>query len=76
MAHDAEVLIFDEPTSGLDYGNMRRVVDVLKYLSGKGKIVFVITHDFELLSRACARVLTLDGGKITGDSSLRGKNPH
>jgi energy-coupling factor transport system ATP-binding protein len=74
MSHDAAVLIFDEPTSGLDFGNMRRVVDMLKHLSGKGKAVFVITHDFELLARACTRVIVLDGGKITSDSSLHAEN--
>jgi energy-coupling factor transport system ATP-binding protein len=74
MAHDAAVLLFDEPTSGLDFGNMRRVVDVLKRLSADGKIVFVITHDFELLARACTRVLVLDSGKITNDSSLLAEN--
>jgi energy-coupling factor transport system ATP-binding protein len=74
MAHNAAVLIFDEPTSGLDFGNMRRVVDVLKQSADDGKIVFVITHDFELLIRACTRVLMLDRGKITSDSSLHAEN--
>jgi energy-coupling factor transport system ATP-binding protein len=74
MAHNAAVLIFDEPTSGLDFGNMRRVVDVLKRLSENGKIVFIITHDFELLARVCTRVLILDCGKITSDSSLHAEN--
>jgi energy-coupling factor transport system ATP-binding protein len=74
MAHDAAVLIFDEPTSGLDFGNMRRVVDVLKQLSGEEKAVFVITHDFELLTRACTRVLTLDSGKIISDTPLSAEN--
>ena len=70
MAHDAQVLVFDEPTSGLDFANMCRVVDILKQLSENNKIVFVITHDFELLSRACTRTITLDDGKITDDSPL------
>jgi energy-coupling factor transport system ATP-binding protein len=75
MAHNAAVLIFDEPTSGLDFGNMSRVVDALKILSESGKIIFVITHDFELLARVCTRVLMLNRGKITGDSSLHAENP-
>lgn len=70
MAREAEALIFDEPTSGLDFGNMRRVADALKQLAEGGRTVFVITHDFELLARACTRILMLDGGKITGDIPL------
>jgi energy-coupling factor transport system ATP-binding protein len=67
MAHDAEVLIFDEPTSGLDFANMCRVVEVLNQLSRQGKLLFIITHDYELLLRACTRALVLDGGRITRD---------
>jgi energy-coupling factor transport system ATP-binding protein len=70
MAQDARILIFDEPTSGLDFANMRRVADVLKRLAEGGKIVFVVTHDFELLARACTRAVTLDGGQITSDAPL------
>ena len=74
MAHDAKVLIFDEPTSGLDFANMCRVVEVLKQLAESGKIIFVITHDFELLARACTRVFLLDGGKIASDCPLDAEN--
>jgi len=70
MANDAQVLIFDEPTSGLDFANMCRVVEVLKQLAESGKIIFVITHDFELLSRACTRAVLLESGRITDDSPL------
>jgi energy-coupling factor transport system ATP-binding protein len=70
IAHNAAVLIFDEPTSGLDFGNMCRVSDVLKQLSADGKIIFVITHDFELLNRVCTRILILDGGKVHDDTPL------
>ena len=73
MAHDAQVIIFDEPTSGLDFANMCRVVEVLKQLSASGKMIFVITHDFELLVRACTRILMLNDSKITHDSPLNAK---
>ena len=70
MAHDAQVIIFDEPTSGLDFANMCRVVEVLKRLAESGKVIFVITHDFELLARACTRAVLLENGKIANDSPL------
>ena len=73
MVHDAQVLIFDEPTSGLDFANMCRVAAVLKKLSDSGKIIFVITHDFELLACACTRILMLEDSKIMSDSPLNAK---
>jgi energy-coupling factor transport system ATP-binding protein len=70
MAHEAQILIFDEPTSGLDYGNMRRVVAVVEQLRAEGKIIFIITHDYELLLAACTRALLLEDGSIQDDFPL------
>lgn len=44
-----DIIIFDEPTSGLDYDSMVRVCGILKELAGLGKIIFVVTHDYELI---------------------------
>jgi energy-coupling factor transport system ATP-binding protein len=74
MAHDARVLIFDEPTSGLDYGNMRRVVAVIEQLRAEGKVVFIITHDYELLFAACTRVMIAADGRIKSDFPLTEEN--
>jgi energy-coupling factor transport system ATP-binding protein len=74
MAHEAQVLIFDEPTSGLDYGNMQRVVAVVGRLRAEGKVIFIITHDYELLLAAATRVLVLDGGTLTADFPLTEEN--
>lgn len=70
LAHDARVLIFDEPTSGLDYGNMRRVCKVVEDLRRQGKIIFIITHDYELLLQACTRVIELKEGRVVKDLPL------
>jgi energy-coupling factor transport system ATP-binding protein len=74
MAHEAEVLIFDEPTSGLDYQNMRRVIAVIERLRVEGKIIFIITHDYELLLAACTRALILERGGIKSDFPLTAEN--
>lgn len=70
MAQDSKVLIFDEPTSGLDFRNMQRVCDTLEQLQKKNKIIFIITHDYELLLSACTRVIELDGGNVVKDVPL------
>lgn len=57
---EKEILIFDEPTSGLDYDGMIRVSKLLKMLSKENKIIFVVTHDDELLHEVVDRVIQLE----------------
>ena len=55
----ARALLFDEPTSGLDLDNMRRLARTMRELADEGRAVVVATHDPELLSEACDRIITL-----------------
>ena len=32
-----------------------------------GKIIFIVTHDYEFVCRTCTRVLHLDDGRIQDD---------
>ena len=48
-----KLLIFDEPTSGLDFRHMCQVTEWMKQLAQRGYILFVVTHDYEFLNRAC-----------------------
>lgn len=48
-----KLLIFDEPTSGLDFRHMCQVTEWMKRLAQQGYILFVVTHDYEFLNRAC-----------------------
>lgn len=67
MVCQKDVLIFDEPTSGLDYDSMVQVSRLFQTLSSMGKIIFVVTHDYEFLTSACSRVLHLADGGMKGD---------
>ena len=67
MVCGKELLVFDEPTSGLDFDSMVRLSALIRRLSGMGKVVFVVTHDYEFVCRTCTRVLHLDGGGIRDD---------
>lgn len=62
-----QLLIFDEPTSGLDYDSMAKVANLIEELSAAGKVIFVVTHDYEFVCRTCSRVLHFDEGEMTGD---------
>lgn len=66
----SEVLLFDEPTSGLDADHMQRVSEWLHDLAEQGKIVIVISHDFEFLVQACSRIVHLEHGTIADDFPL------
>ncbi len=70
MMCGANILFFDEPTSGLDGKNMHQVADRLNDLAEKGKIVFVVTHDYEFLLTSCTRILYLQEGVIAEDFAL------
>lgn len=64
MASKREFLVFDEPTSGLDYEHMFEVSKLLKQLSRKGKSIFIVTHDPELVSITCDHVCFLKKGEL------------
>ena len=69
-----ELLVFDEPTSGLDYDSMVQVAGLIGALAASGKIVFVVTHDYEFVCRTCTRVLHLDHGKLLDDLAVKTDN--
>lgn len=55
-----KILIFDEPTSGLDYRHMYQVTELMKRMADKGYIMFVVTHDYEFLNRACNHYIRIE----------------
>ena len=65
-----EILIFDEPTSGLDYDSMIRVSKLIDKLRKDGKVIFLVTHDYEFICESCTRILHFDEGELMEDYSL------
>ena len=39
------------------------LAELLRRLSERGKVIFLVTHDFEFVCRTCTRVLALAGRK-------------
>ena len=74
QVYKKELIIFDEPTSGLDYESMARVAKIVRDLSEQGKIIFVVTHDYEFFCRTCSRMLVFSEGKISIDLKCRADN--
>lgn len=69
-----EILVFDEPTSGLDFDSMQQVAKLLTKLASMGKIIFVVTHDYEFISSVCSRVIHFDDGVVKDDFVLNQQN--
>lgn len=61
---DRDVIVFDEPTSGLDYKHMKAVSGLIKDLKEKGKTVFIVTHDPELIAECCDELIYMQDGKV------------
>ncbi|MGN1170134.1 MAG: ABC transporter ATP-binding protein, partial [Lachnospiraceae bacterium] len=67
LVSKAPVQVLDEPTSGLDGASMQEVIGLLKEMRNRGKIVFVISHDYEFLVNGCDRILQVGEGRIKED---------
>ena len=70
VSSNRNLIVFDEPTSGLDYRQMLAVSATLKALAKRGKTLFVITHDPELVLNCCHHVIRMDHGRIVEEYSL------
>lgn len=61
------ILFADEPTGNLDAGTGQEVIELLFGMNREhGTTLVLVTHDTALAAR-CARVLALDGGRLTSD---------
>jgi len=58
----------------LDYDSMINVSRLFQTLSAMGKVLFVVTHDYEFLISACTRILHLGDGGIVGDYAMSPQN--
>jgi fluoroquinolone transport system ATP-binding protein len=64
LVHDPEILFLDEPTSGLDPVNSRKLKNIILELRGKGKTIFLTTHNMHDADELCNRVAFITQGKI------------
>ena len=72
LAADADVLFLDEPSSGLDHRAMTAVARAITGLARGGRIVFVISHDHELLAACCTRLIAIEQGRVALDAPADG----
>ncbi|WP_442931042.1 ABC transporter ATP-binding protein [Mycolicibacterium sp. 120320] len=64
LLNNPELLFLDEPTSGLDPVNARKVRDIVLDLKGRGRTVFLTTHNMATANELCDRVAFVVDGRI------------
>ena len=74
IASNKEFIFFDEPTSGLDLKHMKQVAQCILDLQEKGKTLFLITHDLELITLCCNYVIHIEEGRIKDSYKLTSEN--
>jgi len=65
LAQEPEVLLLDEPTLHLDVNHQLEILDLIKKLTNERRLVTVlVSHDLNLASRYCDKLVLLNSGKI------------
>jgi iron complex transport system ATP-binding protein len=71
LAQEPKILLLDEPLTHLDIVNQLEIMDLVKELCVKEKlIVLAVFHDFNLAARYCKSAIMLKDGKIFAAGSL------
>lgn len=64
ILNNPEIILADEPTGNLDPHTSIELMQIFKDLNEKGKTVVVATHDYPLIRKFPARIITVDDQKI------------
>jgi len=67
LVHNPKILIADEPTGNLDPEASQDIADILEKINCSGTVVFLATHDRELVDRMRKRVVAMKDGRIVAD---------
>ncbi len=68
LAMDLKIILLDEPTSNLDARAKKQVMKIVKNLP---LVKVIATHDLDLVSVLCNRVIVLDHGEKVADGETR-----
>ncbi len=72
LSHGAELMLLDEPTSGLDPVSREELIEIFLTLKDEGKTILFSTHITSDLDKCADRILFLQKGRLTADSTLDG----
>ena len=72
IINNPSILICDEPTGNLDPETSKDIMRILLEINRHGTTMVVVTHDNKMVDIVKKRVLTLEGGCLTGDDRRGG----
>ena len=64
LAMRVKLLLMDEPGANLDFRSRKRLLELLQ---ARPEALLLATHDLDMVSQLCSRVIVLDSGKIVAD---------
>jgi iron complex transport system ATP-binding protein len=71
LAQEPDILLLDEPTAALDLKHQYHFYEILRRLqSRQQKTIISVTHDINLASQFCDRIIILKEGKIRVDGPV------
>lgn len=68
LINDPEIILADEPTGALDSETTEQVLNIIKDIASKGKLVIMVTHS-EKVAAHSSRIIKILDGKIIEDIS-------
>lgn len=70
LIHSPKILFLDEPTLGLDITTKLSVISEIQKMAENGTIVFLTTHQIDVLERLTNRLIILEKGVSTYKGSI------
>jgi len=64
LAQEPRILLLDEPTAHLDLRHQAMLAALVRRLSGSGTTTVLVSHDLNLASQICDRLLLLAEGRV------------
>ena len=72
IVHRPRLLLADEPTGNLDRQTATALLDLVRSLNREsGMTVIMVTHDRELVSRYCDRLVLMQDGQFVDQAAER-----
>lgn len=69
LINDPEIIIADEPTGSLDSKTSMQVLEIMRTIAERGKLVIMVTHS-EKIAACSSRVIKIADGEIIDDKYL------
>ena len=72
LTMDPKILLCDEATSALDPKTTNSILDLLMEINQKlGITVIIVTHQMEVVRKACNKACILENGKIADEGTVK-----